>query len=144
MIILNFLPLFPEQEMSQETKLNESGSTDPVIFGVKDVYHLGDTIDATCYYRGNQTVQLQWRVNYRPVESLYLVQHEYPNYLGLKMKIGPKNLDHRNKIVIKCSASKLFMRFNHDRSLGLLNSRRSFYSLIIQMVIIQMVVIQNV
>lgn len=91
---------------------NATSSSNPVrITGLKATYAVGDELRLTCSYRGDEEeVVMHWLVNDKRVQPLLVIRYKHHNYIGLKMVIEKRDLNHQNELLVRCVASKFLYR----------------------------------
>lgn len=85
------------------------------INGLKEDYTVGDELKLTCSYWGEEEVVMHWLVNNRRVKPRLVVRYKYHNYIGLKMVIEKRDLNHRNQLLVRCVASKFWFRLQNHK-----------------------------
>ena len=95
---------------------NATSSSSPVrITGLKANYKIGDEMRLTCSYRGDEEeVVMHWLVNDKRVQPRLVIRYKYHNYIGLKMRIEERDLNHRNEVAVRCVASKFMFRVKRN------------------------------
>lgn len=126
-LFLTFSPKIPsETQESKEIEIgaNASFASSPVrITGLQASYAVGDEMRLTCSYRGQEDeVVMHWLLNEKRVQPRLVVRYKLHNYIGLKMRIGHKDLNHRNEVAVRCVATKFLFRVKR-KSLSSSSSR---------------------
>jgi hypothetical protein len=78
---------------------------------MRSAYSVCDELKLTCSYQvDEEEVVMHWLVNHERVQPRLVIRYRYHNYIGLRMRIEKRDLNHRNEISVRCLVQKFMFR----------------------------------